>query len=226
MRGLEERAEEALAQERRLVKVDLSTAIDAALLAPQYVIPPLVPSGVPTLLSAHGGAGKSTLGEIWVAHTAAGGSWAGLVVEFGKAVFVSLEDPAHLVLYRLRRIVEAYGLNWADVLANVHIFDGTDADAALVTEVNDHGVRSLVPTQAMRELEEAVQNVDTKKTAAKTKTKVKKRDPYIEEIEETLRVNFQTTVRIKPNKDKGHIELSYFGKSDLERLLELLKALA
>jgi len=79
---------------------------------------------------------------------------------------------------------------------------------------------------SVRELEEAVQNADSKKANAKPKTKVKKRDPYIEEIEETLRERFQTTVRIKPNKDKGRIELSYFGKTDLERLLELLKALA
>ncbi|OXS56656.1 stage 0 sporulation protein J [Cohnella sp. CIP 111063] len=79
---------------------------------------------------------------------------------------------------------------------------------------------------SVRELEEAVQNADSKKANVKPKTKVKKRDPYIEGIEETLREKFQTTVRIKPNKDKGRIELSYFGKNDLERLLELLKALA
>lgn len=78
---------------------------------------------------------------------------------------------------------------------------------------------------SVRELEDAVQKSDAKK-GAKPKTKAKKRDPYIEEIEETLREKFQTTVRIKPNKDKGRIELSYFGKNDLERLLELLKALA
>jgi len=79
---------------------------------------------------------------------------------------------------------------------------------------------------SVRELEEAVQKTVESKSSAKTKAKPKKRDPYIEEIEETLREKFQTTVRIKPNKDKGRIELSYFGKSDLERLLELLKALA
>lgn len=79
---------------------------------------------------------------------------------------------------------------------------------------------------SVRELEEAVQNADSKKANVKPKAKVKKRDPYIEEIEETLREKFQTTVRIKPNKDNGRIELSYFGKTDLERLLELLKAMA
>ncbi|MFC5703147.1 ParB/RepB/Spo0J family partition protein [Cohnella faecalis] len=78
---------------------------------------------------------------------------------------------------------------------------------------------------SVRELEEAVQQLDVK-GKEKTKAKTKKRDPFLEEIEESLREKFQTTVRIKPNKDKGRIELSYFGKNDLERLLELLKALA
>lgn len=79
---------------------------------------------------------------------------------------------------------------------------------------------------SVRELEEAVQNTESKAKDKPTKAKAKKRDPFIEQIEETLRERFKTTVRIKPNKDKGKIELSYFGKNDLERLLELLKALA
>ncbi|BBI36795.1 ParB/RepB/Spo0J family partition protein [Cohnella abietis] len=78
---------------------------------------------------------------------------------------------------------------------------------------------------SVRELEEAVQQTETKVAAVKTKAKSTKRDPFLEEIEENLREKFQTTVRIKANKDKGKIELSYFGKSDLERLLELLKAI-
>lgn len=78
---------------------------------------------------------------------------------------------------------------------------------------------------SVRELEQTAQQTD-EKAKGKVKAKAKKRDPFIEEIEEELREKFQTTVRIKPNKDKGRIELSYFGKSDLERLLELLKAMA
>ncbi|QMV42183.1 ParB/RepB/Spo0J family partition protein [Cohnella cholangitidis] len=85
--------------------------------------------------------------------------------------------------------------------------------------------QSVAGEWSVRELEEAVQQTETK-VAVKTKPKAKKRDPFIEEIEETLREKFQTTVRIKSNKDKGRIELSYFGKNDLERLLELLKAMA
>jgi ParB family transcriptional regulator, chromosome partitioning protein len=85
--------------------------------------------------------------------------------------------------------------------------------------------QTLTNEWSVRELEEAVQSIEVK-GSPKTKSKAKKRDPFMEEIEETLREKFQTTVRIKPNKDKGRIELSYFGKEDLERLLELLKALA
>lgn len=78
---------------------------------------------------------------------------------------------------------------------------------------------------SVRELEDAVQQPEAK-GKAKPKPKSVKRDPYLEEIEETLREKFKTTVRIKPNKDKGHIELAYYGKGDLERLLEILQALA
>ncbi len=104
--------------------------------------------------------------------------------------------------------------------------------ARALAGIKDEGLKRQLAKQtvtaewSVRELEEAVQNSDNKKASTKPKAKTKKRDPYIEEIEETLREKFQTTVRIKPNKDKGRIELSYFGKSDLERLLELLKALA
>ncbi|TFE25354.1 ParB/RepB/Spo0J family partition protein [Cohnella luojiensis] len=103
--------------------------------------------------------------------------------------------------------------------------------ARALAGIKDESVRRQLAKQSVagewsvRELEEAVQKTEAK-VNVKAKSKAKKRDPYIEELEETLREKFQTTVRIKPNKDKGRIELSYFGKSDLERLLELLKAMA
>jgi len=106
--------------------------------------------------------------------------------------------------------------------------------ARAIAGIKDDSVKRQLAKQSVagewsvRELEEAVQRtVETKSNAkAKAKTKAKKRDPFIEEIEETLREKFSTTVKIKANKDNGRIELSYFGKNDLERLLELLKALA
>ncbi|MCM3128672.1 MULTISPECIES: ParB/RepB/Spo0J family partition protein [unclassified Paenibacillus] len=76
---------------------------------------------------------------------------------------------------------------------------------------------------SVRELEEAVQQLDRKNEDQKAKIKPKKRDPYIENVEESLRNRFQTTVKIKANKDKGKIELNYYSQQDLERLLELLQ---
>ncbi|OPA79012.1 stage 0 sporulation protein J [Paenibacillus selenitireducens] len=75
---------------------------------------------------------------------------------------------------------------------------------------------------SVRELEEAIQNLDSKATAEKQKVKAQKRDPYIHQVEESLRERFKTTVKIKQSKEKGKIELSYYNQQDLERLLELL----
>ncbi|MEK4883068.1 MULTISPECIES: ParB/RepB/Spo0J family partition protein [Paenibacillus] len=74
---------------------------------------------------------------------------------------------------------------------------------------------------SVRELEETVKNLDRKPTNG-TKIKVVKRDPYIDNVEEVLRERFKTTVKIKQGKEKGKIELNYYGAQDLERLLELL----
>lgn len=80
---------------------------------------------------------------------------------------------------------------------------------------------------SVRDLEEAIQKLDTKKQPEqKAAVKQKKRDPYIDHLEESLRERFKTTVKIKQQKDKGKIELQYYSKQDLERLLELLQQMA
>ncbi|XEC95029.1 ParB/RepB/Spo0J family partition protein [Paenibacillus tarimensis] len=84
---------------------------------------------------------------------------------------------------------------------------------------------SIEQEWSVRELEEAIQKLDQKGKETQ-KSKAKKKDPYIEHIEETLRERFKTTVKVKQQKDKGRIELMYYNKQDLERLLELLEQLA
>lgn len=76
---------------------------------------------------------------------------------------------------------------------------------------------------SVRDLEEAVQEAGNK-TKSKAKNKLKRRDPYIENVEESLREHFKTTVKIKPgSQEKGKIELSYYNQQDLQRLLDLLQ---
>jgi ParB family chromosome partitioning protein len=79
---------------------------------------------------------------------------------------------------------------------------------------------------SVRELEETIQNLDKQGKEEKEKPKAKKRDPFIEEVEESLRERFKTTVKIRQQKDRGRIELLYYNKQDLERLLELLEKMA
>ncbi|MGO4545043.1 ParB/RepB/Spo0J family partition protein [Paenibacillus sp. 2TAB23] len=80
---------------------------------------------------------------------------------------------------------------------------------------------------SVRELEEAIQKLDSKQDEdTVTKPNQRKRDPYIDHLEESLRERFKTTVKIKQQKDKGKIELQYYSKQDLERLLELLQYMA
>ena len=76
---------------------------------------------------------------------------------------------------------------------------------------------------SVRELEEAVQEAGSK-SKSKTKNKLKRRDPYIANVEDSLREHFKTTVKIKPgSQEKGKIELSYYNQQDLQRLLDLLQ---
>ncbi|SCZ00976.1 chromosome partitioning protein, ParB family [Paenibacillus polysaccharolyticus] len=85
--------------------------------------------------------------------------------------------------------------------------------------------QSIDQQWSVRELEEAVQQLDRSKSGeVKAKAKLKKKDPFIDTLEESLRERFKTTVKIKHGqKDKGKIELNYYSKQDLERLLELLQ---
>lgn len=142
----------------RLVPVELDDLAAATLQPPRFVIRPLVPRGVVTLLGGHGGAGKSVLGLTLAAHVAAGAhTWAGLPIEDGRALFCSLEDGGELIRHRLRQIAEVYGLDASKIARRLRVLDGSDAAAALAGELNDLGIHRLVAQPAMEELAEAAQ---------------------------------------------------------------------
>lgn len=129
--------------------------LTAALDPVTWAVEGLIPDGHVTLLGGHGGSGKSLLAATIAAHVAAGQAWAGLPVRQGPVVKFSLEDPAALVMFRLRRIVEFHGLDPRAVARGITVLDGTEGDAALVREVAEDGVRRLVPTAALGEIESA-----------------------------------------------------------------------
>lgn len=148
--------EEIYARRRKalvLQRVELANLLTSPTPAPPFAIHGLVPCRVPTLLGGHGGAGKSILGLVLCAHVASGEhTWAGHRVEDGHALYVSLEDAGDVVRYRLRNIVEAYGLDADKVARRLTVVDGTAGEAAMGVEVSDMGVRRLVLTAAHAEV--------------------------------------------------------------------------
>jgi ParB family chromosome partitioning protein len=75
---------------------------------------------------------------------------------------------------------------------------------------------------SVRQLEQTVQQMQKSKKPAAKKT-ARKTDPFIASVEEELRDLLQTTVRVRHEKNRGKIEISYYSLDDFERLLGLLK---
>ncbi|MDB5055703.1 MAG: stage 0 sporulation protein [Bacilli bacterium] len=78
---------------------------------------------------------------------------------------------------------------------------------------------------SVRQLEDAIKKQEEnsgKESQSSTKASTKK-DPYINQLEENLRTQYRTAVKIKHHNNKGKIELLYYSKDDLERLLDLLQ---
>jgi len=94
-------------------------------------------------------------------------------------------------------------------------------EAKLIKSLADQAIKEQ---WSVRELEEEVKRLEDRTDAKKKPSaKAKRKDPYINQLEESLREVYRTTVKIKHNNNKGKIELSYYSKDDLNRLLELLQ---
>lgn len=72
---------------------------------------------------------------------------------------------------------------------------------------------------SVRELETLIQGNREEKKSLKPRTKIK-RYSALKDIEEKLRTAFQTRVSLKGNEEKGKIEIDYYSKEELNRLLE------
>lgn len=73
----------------------------------------------------------------------------------------------------------------------------------------------------VRQVEQLVQQLN-EKVPRETKKTMEKKDAFIREHESFLREKFGTSVKIKQQKKKGKIEIEFFSREDLERILELL----
>lgn len=104
----------------------------------------------------------------------------------------------------------------------------TEGHARGILRVDDPAAQLVLWQRIMREkitvreLEGITQpTAKPKKKKAKTKDS-RQKDPYLEEMENKLRVFLGTRVTIKPKtKQTGEIIIDYFSNEDLERIIEL-----
>ena len=140
-----------------LIRVDLRDVMTDTSPPVRCVFDPVVPRGEVTLLSGHGGAGKSILALTLAAHAACGRRWGPFDAIQANAVYFSLEDPPRRVRSRLRRIIETYSLPAESVLAGLTVYDGSDGDPTLAFEQMDNGIRRLLPSTTLGRVAAAAQ---------------------------------------------------------------------
>jgi ParB family chromosome partitioning protein len=75
---------------------------------------------------------------------------------------------------------------------------------------------------SVRELEEEVQRLEHPNQPKKKKKLTVKKDIYLQDAEDKLTEVLQTKVKIKAKKNSGSIEINYYSKDDLNRLIDLL----
>lgn len=81
--------------------------------------------------------------------------------------------------------------------------------------------RILKESLNVRQLEKIIQELN--ENVPRETKKTERKNVFIQEQESLLRERFGTTVTIKQSKKKGKIELEFFSKEDLDRILELLQ---
>jgi len=80
--------------------------------------------------------------------------------------------------------------------------------------------RIITQNYSVRETEDYIQSLTDKKPIPKPQDKAKKGYNEFIDLEEKLRTVFQTKVSIKGHENRGKIEIEYYSKDELNRLLE------
>ena len=94
-------------------------------------------------------------------------------------------------------------------------FDGEKRQIEVAEQAVRHG-------WSVREIEKLARQ----KIGKKRKTKSRQRDEHARRMEEELSVSLGTRVRIAGTQDKGKIELDYYSRDELDRLLDVLTGLS
>jgi archaellum biogenesis ATPase FlaH len=143
----------ALAHDPSAIALDLAALGEREPSPPRHIVPAWLPGGEVTLLSGHGGAGKSLLALYLAACIALGRPWAGLATEQRHVLYVSAEDRADVLHWRIERIARCLSIKIADLAGQLEVLDVSAGDAELMSETRDgpvltalyHGLRTRRP---------------------------------------------------------------------------------
>jgi len=133
---------ELLEEENDRPTTDLPGAIDLRELAktepppPRFIVANWMPQGEVTLLSGHGGTGKSMMVLYLAVCIARGHPWYGIPTERRRVLYLSLEDPKPILHWRLSRICDLE-VSIADLHESLHLFDWSDSAAPMMIRTRD-----------------------------------------------------------------------------------------
>jgi hypothetical protein len=120
---------------------------------PAFIVSDMLPAGEPTLFAADGGTGKSATALRLAVCLALGEPFYGLPVQPRGVDFVSFEDTAAVVHWRLHRICQVLDVPLAALVYRVRIFDATQCTSAWYSrgEFGTYG-----PTAAFHEIAQRI----------------------------------------------------------------------
>lgn len=133
-------------------RVGLERLDDADPPPAKYVLNGLIPCGAVTLLSAHGGSGKSYLALELSCAIAAGIELFGIPTMPGPVIFYSAEDVADTLLHRTANVCNGLKIDHSNLVGKLHILDATGGDPALYRETGAGSARQHGTTAAYQAL--------------------------------------------------------------------------
>lgn len=98
---------------------------------PEFIIRDWMPAGYATLLSGHGGAGKSSIALYQVVCIALGMPWCGFETKQRNILYLSCEDGQEVIHWRLYRICKQLNIDMATLHGKLRIIDLVGTDVVL-----------------------------------------------------------------------------------------------
>jgi KaiC/GvpD/RAD55 family RecA-like ATPase len=141
----------------QLKVIDLPSIANYKPPPPRFLVQDLIPANVVTLLTAHGGTGKTTLAMQAAVCLAMGMDFFGKACQASKVLFYSAEDDEEQLLRLLSRICDALQVDPQKLAERLTVIDASSSQTILFAEAFlAKGVRLGAPTDAYDRLKEQI----------------------------------------------------------------------